>query len=503
MLRPKLFDLIDPVSLSHHLEEGLFAVMLWDSNMKLLYCSKKAAAIFGSTTEEILQQPNYLRQYVFPEDAARVSNIIAELTSGRVSQNESLNRNLTKDGKVIYCKWYNSSQKNGQGIVTSILSLFQDVTAQVETEVALSKSEHQLSLAFNSAIDPMWLIKAEGKDIFKFETINSAFTKVTGWTPEQVEGQPIENIMPLASHDLVKGKYNDAIETGKTIDYFEEAQHPSGIKYGEIRVIPILSDSASFPRILGIANDITEKVYLQKKLDAEREIKTRQITSAAIKGQESERSKVSRELHDNINQVLTTVKLYVELCIDQKVDTVPTLQKCSELLTGTINEIRYLSKQLSPPSLGSINFRETFSELIEASASSTLLDARIEFDSLSFQEMETELHLALYRVAQEQLTNISRYAKANSVSVYLKQDKSILQFTISDDGQGFDPTQKRKGIGITNMQSRVETLNGQFRIISSPGKGTRLEVEIPVIIEDNVCFAEQAVLDTLSPVDWP
>ncbi len=498
MPRPQLFDLIDPVSLSVHLEEGLFAVMLWDSHMKLLYCSAKAADIFGSTPNEILMQPDYLVHFVHPDDVSTVKNIITELISGKVKQNESMNRNITREGKTIYCKWYNSAQTDDQGKVTSVLSLFQDVTAQVENESALKKSEQQLSFAFNSAIDPMWLIRAEGNNVFRFETINAAFTKVTGWTPEQVEGQPIENIMPPASHELVRGKYNEAIRTGKTIDYYEEAVHPSGVKHGEIRVIPILSDSGGLPRILGIANDITEKVYLQKRLDAEREIKSRQITSAAIKGQETERSKVSRELHDNVNQILTTTKLYIELCIDQKVETIPTLHKTAELLTGTINEIRSLSRQLSPPSLGSINFRETFRDLVESSGISALLDARIEFDELQFQEMENELHLALYRVTQEQFTNIAKYAKAGSVVLRLKQEGARLQFSITDDGKGFDPGIKRKGIGITNMQSRVETLNGKFRMISSPGNGTKLEVEIPIIVEDNVCFAEQAVLDSLS-----
>lgn len=356
-------------------------------------------------------------------------------------------------------------------------------------------NEHQLSLAFNSAIDPMWLIRVEGPNSFWFETINTAFTKVTGWTREQVEGQPIENIMPAASHELVRQKYNEALQSGKIVDYIEEALHPSGVKYGEIRVIPIPAMDGEPMKILGIANDITEKVSLQKKLDHKRELKNRQITSAAIRGQESERAKVSRELHDNVNQVLTTVKLYIELVRDQKMDAAETLAKCISLLTSSIDEIRSLSKQLSAPSLGKINFKETLNDLAESLRSSSQVEAVVDLSDLSFTEMENDMHLALYRVTQEQFTNIVKHAKADEVKVSIKEENSVLHFAIEDNGVGFDPMEKRTGIGITNMQSRVETLNGKFQVLSRPAKGTTLLIEIPVVIADDVCYAEQTILN--------
>jgi two-component system NarL family sensor kinase len=300
--------------------------------------------------------------------------------------------------------------------------------------------------------------------------------------------------MPESSHELVRNKYNEALETGRIVDYVEEASHPSGIKYGEIRVIPIRGEGGEPTRILGIANDITEKVYLQKKLEAEREIRSRHITSAAIRGQESERAKVSRELHDNVNQVLTTVKLYIELCRDGKIDADATLPKCINLLSNTINEIRGLSKQLSAPSLGNMNFKETLTDLVESLRFSAQIEVDFDLGHLPFSEMESDLHLTLYRVTQEQFTNIIKYANARNVRVSLKEEMSVLRLEISDDGTGFDPTLKRKGIGITNMQSRVDILNGRFLILSSPGEGTRMEVEIPVIIEENVCYAEQTIL---------
>ena len=497
MKAPNLQELIDNINLSLHLDNTPYGVIIMDQNMQVVYRSKAAADIFACEDGHVQKKPLDLLQFVKGDEAPAVAASIAEITSGRVNHNEILIQNLTVDGNEIFCRWYNSALKNEAGNVVNILSLVQDVTAQVKTQLKLEKSQHQLSLAFNAAIDPMWLIQVGGPNQFWFETINIAFTKVTGWKPEQVEGQPIEKIMPEASHDLVRQKYNEAIRTGKIVDYVEEARHPSGIKYGEIRVIPIIGAGDEPIRILGIANDITEKVYLEKKLNNEREIRSRQITSAAIKGQESERAKVSRELHDNVNQVLTTVKLYIELCLDQKIDTETILRKCIVHLSNTINEIRNLSKRLSAPSLGNMNFKETLTDLAESLRFSAQIAVETDLDALPFSELEDELHLTLYRVVQEQFTNITKYAQARHASIRLREDSSVLRLTISDDGVGFDLTQKRKGIGITNMKSRVEILNGRFQIFSSPGKGTRVEIEIPIIIENNVCYAEQTVLNPL------
>lgn len=497
MTPPNLHDIIDTASLIKHLENTPFGIMLWNSEMKLVYCSERAAAVFACLPHDFLCEPFDADEFVHEDDIEQVKAIMTAIAAGKINHNQSLNRNLTKDGTVIYCQWYNSALKDETGNVVNILSLFQDVTTQVETKLALKKSEHQLSLAFNSAIDPMWLIRAEGANQFRFETINTAFTSVTGWSPDQVEGQPIEKIIPAASHELVREQYNKALASGRIVDYIEEALHPAGVKYGEIRVIPVKGDPGDPPRILGIANDITEKVYLQKKLDAERESRSRYITSAAIRSQENERSIVSRELHDNVNQVLTTVKLYLELCIDQKVDAATILPKCVAQLNSTIAEIRNLSKQLSAPSLGNMNYKETLTDLVESLQLAGQLEVNMAFKGLSFSEMENELHLTLYRLAQEQLTNILKYANAEKVAIQLTEENAALRFTIVDDGIGFDVSQKRKGIGITNMQSRVEILNGEFQLQSSPGEGTQLEVIIPVVVEDGVCYAAQALVNSM------
>jgi signal transduction histidine kinase len=274
------------------------------------------------------------------------------------------------------------------------------------------------------------------------------------------------------------------------IDYVEIAVHPAGKKTGDIRVIPVKNSHGIVTRIVGIAHDITDKVNLQEKLDKEREEFSRRITSAAIRGQEIERSIVSRELHDNVNQVLTTVKLYVELCAAGAVNQAEVLARSSELLNDSINEIRNLSKRLSAPSLGDVGIIDTIKGLVETIEATKEFNIVFDSENICCSVMENELHLALYRIAQEQLTNIIKHAKAENVFIRLEGSENHVSLLIIDDGQGFDERKMKQGIGITNMASRTHILNGSFKIESEEGKGCSLWVSFPIEIIGEKCYSK-------------
>jgi PAS domain S-box-containing protein len=341
------------------------------------------------------------------------------------------------------------------------------------------------------AIDPMWLISIEPNNQFLFEKINSSFTEVTGWPPEKVIGSPIEEIMPEASHQLVRDKYTEAMGTGKIIDYVEIAAHPNGEKVAEIRVIPIKDNEGKVTKILGIAHDVTEKWELQKKLEKERDEFSRKLSAAAIRGQEAERNKISLELHDNVNQVLTTVKLYTELCASKAVDLDVFLPKCTVLLNESINEIRRLSKQLAAPPIGTAGLAESLKELVESIRHTQRATIQLNIRPFACTTIDEDLQLAMYRIAQEHLTNVLKHAQATIITVDLICTNSELSLTITDNGVGFDPSKKNAGIGITNMNSRATLFNGQLQLSSAEGEGCQLQVSFPVACASGQCNPRQ------------
>src|SRR6476646_7392463 len=194
--------------LTYPLENSSLGIILCDSHLNIIYSSEKAQEIFGWEPGAYLHNPISIESMVYMEDADKVIQVIEEISSGKVLHNQGINRNYTASGEVIYCQWYNSALVDDARQVVNILSLVQDVTLQMQNSLALQASEHQLSQMFNGAIDPMWLIKVEGNSRFTFERINTAFSKVTGWSKEQVIGKPIESVMPASSHELVHEKYN-------------------------------------------------------------------------------------------------------------------------------------------------------------------------------------------------------------------------------------------------------------------------------------------------------
>jgi len=219
---------------------------------------------------------------------------------------------------------------------------------------------------------------------------------------------------------------------------------------------------------------------LQQKLDQEMIGKQREITSAIIRAQETERSQIALELHDNVNQLLTTVKLYNETFLAGAVQDKELLVKSNQYIQECITEIRNISKRLSMPTLGQISLQDSITELVDSINTMGSLTVEYCLEDTNPELISEDLHLAIYRIIQESLNNILKYARAQKVFIKVKNCPESLILTIGDDGVGFDVNARRSGIGITNMKTRAEQLNASFSIESAPGKGCKIQICFPI-----------------------
>lgn len=231
---------------------------------------------------------------------------------------------------------------------------------------------------------------------------------------------------------------------------------------------------------LAVSMALNQEIQHQK---AAREGEVRQrhklITEAVIQAQESERSIIGLELHDNINQVLTTVKLMNEMVLAGVGDPKLLLPKGSQYLQDCINEIRSLSKRLSAPTLGKISLEESVNDLIESINLTSKVKITSQVTGLNNQLLQKEVHIGVYRILQEQLNNVLKHADASEVLVQLARTNDQLRLSIKDNGKGFVVQESKSGIGLMNMQTRAENLNGTFEVKSQPGKGCNVEVVVP------------------------
>lgn len=223
---------------------------------------------------------------------------------------------------------------------------------------------------------------------------------------------------------------------------------------------------------------------LQRELLIEREQKQAEITLQTMTAQEKERNELGRELHDNVNQLLAAAKLNLSVVIGQPDKSGVLVPRSMGLLNEAVEEIRSLSKTLVSPFGSDTSLTESIRELVDRVRP---LDKKITFDIAFYGIDDTRvtpsLKLTIYRTLQEQLNNILKHAQASQVGIYLSATADRVTLKVVDNGIGFDTSQCRKGIGVTNMINRAAAHGGCASIESAPGEGYMLTVRLPLATE--------------------
>jgi PAS domain S-box-containing protein len=233
-------------------------------------------------------------------------------------------------------------------------------------------------------------------------------------------------------------------------------------------------------KMIGSLQDISELKALENKLTEEKLQRQKEISETVIRVQEKERTRIGHELHDNVNQILSTTKMFIELITPANDEEKNIKAKSIEYLLSAIEEIRKLSKELVVPQFKEKGLVESIYTLIEDIQITSPL--RIRF----LHDLENDLlshgkKITLFRILQEQFKNILKYSKAKQVEVCLQCKHDYAELVIKDDGIGFDLKQTHRGIGLSNIHDRTRFYNGSVDIQTSPGNGCLLTVTIPTM----------------------
>jgi PAS domain S-box-containing protein len=233
-------------------------------------------------------------------------------------------------------------------------------------------------------------------------------------------------------------------------------------------------------RLIGAAQDITERKRLEQEVVNHMLERQKAINQATVETQEQERREIGKELHDNINQVLTTTKLYLELAASHPELKDGMIQKSSVNIIKVINEIRQLSRSLIEPSLGDLGLEEAIGDLVENLNLTRRINISFAEHSFPFQALGKNESLTLFRIIQEALNNTIKHASATNAGIELRLNGTEGLLCIKDNGKGFQPQFAKKGSGLKNIQNRVYLINGKADIISAPGNGTQISVRFPI-----------------------
>jgi signal transduction histidine kinase len=234
------------------------------------------------------------------------------------------------------------------------------------------------------------------------------------------------------------------------------------------------NESLAFSVVTNIA-DVTENKFPHGK----KERVTQEISEIITEAQEQERTRIGHELHDNVNQILSTIKLFLEVLTPANDNEKVMLIRSREYLFNAMEEIRKLTQELVVPQLKEKNLTDCIQRLVDDINISNVI--KIKFERCNGNDiLSPGKKITLFRIIQEQVKNILQHSKAKHVDLSVKFKDAYVRLTIKDDGIGFDSTQTPRGIGLSNIYERSRFYNGTADLHTSPGKGCTLIVNMPL-----------------------
>ena len=274
---------------------------------------------------------------------------------------------------------------------------------------------------------------------------------------------------------------------------FQREQAANAATYRAAQRRVWLTSAAAIVLGLGIAflvthhaGDLETRIRQQLVKDAQNTRDLQRLSARIVGAQEEERRSIARELHDEIGQALTAIKVEVAVAqrgLDAAGCAAHSLDDVRMITDHALQAVRDLSQLLHPALLEDMGLPAALDRYLRNFSTRTGIQAQLLQDRME-ERLASQVEICAYRIVQEAMTNIVRHAEASSCRVYLQRLPNTLLLTVEDDGKGFDPKGAAgppAGLGLLGVQERVSGLRGTFRLESQPGKGTRLTVELPAL----------------------
>ncbi|HTE11370.1 MAG TPA: PAS domain S-box protein [Chitinophagaceae bacterium] len=371
------------------------------------------------------------------------------------------------------------------GKLSKALGVIQDITEQKLADEKLRRSEHKYRLLFENNPMPMWMSSIPELNIID---VNEAALKQYGYTREEFLGL---SSMEMRPQEDMGAFLKDPDKMAPDSDTTMQCRHKK--KDGTIMYVEIFNYQIVYedmPVLLGLSIDITEKTRAEKLLKKSYE-DIRQLASHLQNVREEERAHIAREIHDELGQQLTGLKMDISWLNRKKdIDEKQRDQKIKEilaLLDGAVNTVRKLSAELRPGILDDLGLVEALEWWSNEFEKRTGIVCSFQGPEQSLQ-VPANVAIGLFRIYQESLNNVAKHANAKKVFVQLEAENNQLILKIADDGKGFDTsnTGHKKTLGLLGMKERTLMMGGSYEIKSQPGNGTTVTIAAPFEILNNV-----------------
>lgn len=444
--------------------------VLYDFNIKKgeVWWSEGWTTRFEYEPDQVETNFDWWLQRIHPDDLMRVEKSLIKAVNSGENYRAAQYRFLNGQGKYRFVIDKGYFVRNNDNEAIQMVGTISDLTLDIEARESLRASEEQYRLLFKQSPLPMYIYEP---DTLKFVAVNNSAIEKYGYTEEELLQLSIHELHPESEYEEIKKEIERSIKKKRTgFDTWSQLK-----KSGE-KIIAEISGSEIYYEgkihRLVIANDVTE----QKKAE-ERAI------SAIVEGEERERHRIAKELHDGLGQYLSAANMNLETVYEdakgmpKKLDD--TFKNGLELLNYAISETRNISQNLLPKAIQDYGLKLALESLINQVKNNSKVKFYL-FQKIDDSRIPNNIQINLYRIAQEGINNALKHADAKNISVQLIHAKNEILLTIEDDGVGFVVEEKMgHGIGLQSMKTRVGAMAANLDIVSTLGRGSIISVVVP------------------------
>jgi len=358
---------------------------------------------------------------------------------------------------------------------------FKDISSKKINEQKIEESELRFRTLTRNA--PVGIFETDAKGLTTY--VNETWMQFTGMQFEEALGEGWLNaVHPDDKKKLITGWYNKSEKSETSVSEYRLIDKKGTEIWVNGNAVPVIDDSGTVTGYIGTISNVSS-IKKSEQVLQERTEQLKELSTHLQNIREEERMNIAREIHDELGQQLTGLKMDIAWLMKKAGQDDPAVKAkfvdTLSLVDGTVKSIRRIATELRPSIIDDLGLNAALEWLVSEFSERLNIDIQFKND-FDDKNIRPDISIGLFRILQESLTNIAKHANANKVLITVKKIDEAVHLSVADDGVGFDNNggQRQRSFGLLGIRERTYMLQGEYEIFTEPGEGAKIKVSIPL-----------------------